>query len=91
MREVLTDMPAGRLAAVYKTKSMPASRQRSLAGKYAVAIQILSLAAFSWAFLGWFNESWLFWWDNPIWLNRYTEYLIILGFGSWRIYAEKNP
>ncbi len=84
-------MSAGRLATVYKAKTMPASRQRSLAGKYSVAIQVLSLAMFSWAFLGWFNESWLFWWNNPIWLNRYTEYLIILGFGSWRIYAEKNP
>ncbi len=30
------------------------------------------------------------WFENPIWLNRYTEYAIILGFGLWRIIAEKN-
>jgi polyferredoxin len=80
-----------RLAGVYKPKGLPASTQRSLGGKYAVAIQLLSLAAFTWAFLGWLNETYLFWWDSPIWLNRYTEYAIILGFGTWRIMAEKNP
>jgi glutamate synthase (NADPH/NADH) small chain len=48
------------------------------------------MAAFTLAFVGWLNESWLFWFDNPIWLNRYTEYAIILGFGLWRIVAEKN-
>ena len=29
--------------------------------------------------------------DSPIWLNRYTEYAIILAFGLWRIRAEQNP
>ena len=29
--------------------------------------------------------------DNPIWLNRYTVYMIILAFGPWRIHAERNP
>ncbi len=48
------------------------------------------MAAFSLAFLGWLNESWLFLWDSPIWLNRYTEYAIILAFGLWRIGAERN-
>jgi polyferredoxin len=82
---------AGRLASVFKAKKMPASKQRSLAGKYTLSIQLLSLAVFSWAFFGWINETWLFWWDNPIWLNRYTEYAIILGFGIWRITSEQNP
>lgn len=52
---------------------------------------LLSMAAFSLAFLGWFNESWLFLYESPIWLNRYTEYAVILGFGLWRIHAEQNP
>lgn len=87
----MTVTTADRLAGVYKAKSLPSSKQRSLAGRYALSIQILSLTAFTWAFLGWLNESYLFWWDNPIWLNRYTEYAIILGFGVWRIMAEHNP
>ena len=75
----------------FKTALLPASRQRSLAARYSLPIQILSLAAFTVAFLGWLNESWLFLWDNPIWLNRYTEYVIVLAFGIWRIRAERNP
>ncbi len=58
--------------------------------RYSVAVQLLSMAAFSLAFFGWLNEAWLFWFENPIWLNRYTEYAIILGFGVWRIFAEQN-
>jgi len=57
---------------------------------YSLWVQVLSMAAFTLAFVGWLNETWLFWFDNPIWLNRYTEYGIILGFGIWRIIAEKN-
>ncbi|MDP6109500.1 MAG: VTT domain-containing protein [Rhodospirillales bacterium] len=72
-------------------KLMPVSKQRSLAGKYTLWVQVLSLAAFCLAFLGWLNEVNLFWWDTPIWLNRYTEYVIILMFGLWRISAERNP
>ncbi|MDP6345619.1 MAG: 4Fe-4S binding protein [Alphaproteobacteria bacterium] len=87
----MTDTAAGRLGPVYRPKALPASKQRSLAGRYALPIQLLSLIAFAWAFAGWLNETYLFWWDNPIWLNRYTEYAIILGFGIWRITAERNP
>ncbi len=87
----MTVTTADRLAGVYKPKNLPSSKQRSLAGKYALPVQLLSLTAFTWAFLGWLNEAYLFWWDNPIWLNRYTEYAIILGFGIWRIAAEQNP
>jgi glutamate synthase (NADPH/NADH) small chain len=60
-------------------------------GRYSVAVQLLSMAAFTLAFVGWLNETWLYWFENPIWLNRYTEYAIILGFGIWRIMAEQNP
>ncbi len=58
--------------------------------RYSIAVQLLSMAAFTLAFVGWLNETWLFWFDNPIWLNRYTEYAIILAFGVWRIFAERN-
>ena len=81
----MTVTTADRLAGVYKPKNLPSSKQRSLAGRYALPIQVLSVTAFTWAFLGWLNEAYLFWWDHPIWLNRYTEYAIILGFGMWRI------
>jgi glutamate synthase (NADPH/NADH) small chain len=65
--------------------------QGSLPRRYPVWVQALSMAAFTLAFVGWLNETWLFWFDNPIWLNRYTEYAIILAFGVWRIAAEENP
>lgn len=64
--------------------------QDLMPSRYSIGIQILSMAAFTLAFVGWLNETWLFWFENPIWLNRYTEYGIILGFGIWRIVAEKN-
>ncbi|TNG03840.1 MAG: hypothetical protein EP297_00080 [Gammaproteobacteria bacterium] len=67
------------------------SVQDTLAARYPLWVRMLVMAAFSLAFLGWLNESWLFLWENPIWLNRYTEYAIILGFGLWRIWAERNP
>lgn len=65
--------------------------QRSLAGRYPLWVQLLALGAFAWSFVGWLNESWLFKFDSPIWLNRYTEYAIILIFAIWRIRSEKNP
>jgi glutamate synthase (NADPH/NADH) small chain len=64
--------------------------QDLMPSRYGIGIRVLSLAAFTLAFVGWLNETWLFWFENPIWLNRYTEYGIILGFGVWRIFAEKN-
>ena len=76
---------------VWPIKESRPSAQRSLGWRYPLWVQALSLAAFAWAFLGWLNESWLFKFDSPIWLNRYTEYAIILAFGLWRIRAEKNP
>lgn len=66
------------------------SSQNTLAVRYPFWVRALAMAAFSLAFLGWLNESWLFLWESPIWLNRYTEYALILGFGLWRIRAERN-
>ncbi|MEA3274063.1 MAG: FAD-dependent oxidoreductase [Pseudomonadota bacterium] len=71
-------------------REAPPSRQDTLAARYPAWVRWLAMGAFALAFLGWFNESWLFLWDSPIWLNRYTEYAIILGFGLWRIHAERN-
>jgi glutamate synthase (NADPH/NADH) small chain len=75
---------------VHATRASVSSEQDLLPRRYHPGIQILSFAAFTLAFVGWLNETWLFLFDNPIWLNRYTEYTIILGFGLWRIYAEQN-
>lgn len=68
-----------------------AGSQDSLPGRYRGWVMGISMAAFTLAFAGWLNEAWLFLYESPIWLNRYTEYAIILGFGLWRIRAEKNP
>ncbi|MBF0262331.1 MAG: 4Fe-4S binding protein [Magnetococcales bacterium] len=70
---------------------MPVSQQRSLAGFYPAWIKWLAWGAFAWAFAGWLNETWFYGYASPIWLNRYTEYALILIFGLWRIRAEKNP
>jgi len=72
-------------------RGVEASTQDVMPSRYGIGIQLLSMAAFTLAFVGWLNETWLFWFENPIWLNRYTEYGIILGFGIWRMIAEKNP
>ena len=75
---------------VREPRPADASSQDSLAARYPAWVRWLVMAAFTLAFLGWLNESWLFLWDSPIWLNRYTEYAIILAFGIWRIRAERN-
>ncbi len=74
----------------YQTRSTAGTRQDLMPSRYGLPIQLFSMAAFTLAFVGWLNETWLFWFENPIWLNRYTEYAIILGFGLWRILAEQN-
>lgn len=72
-------------------RALAATHQESLPGRYSLTVQLLSMAAFTVAFFGWLNESWLMLFDNPIWLNHYTEYALILAFGIWRIVAERNP
>jgi hypothetical protein len=76
---------------VHNPRVSSSARQDLMPGRYSIAVQLLSMAAFTLAFAGWLNETWLFWFENPVWLNRYTEYAIILGFGIWRIMAERNP
>jgi len=75
----------------YSARPNAATRQDTLPGRYRWWVIGLSMAAFTLAFVGWFNESWLYLFESPIWLNRYTEYAIILAFGLWRIRAEQNP
>lgn len=71
-------------------RPQPAGRQASLPGRYPVWVRWLAIAALGWAALGWLNEVWWHRFDTPLWLNRYTEYLIILAFGLWRLRAERN-
>lgn len=75
----------------YMPRPLIATQQDSLPGRYPLAVQLLSMAAFTLAFFGWLNESWLMLFENPIWLNHYTEYGLIFAFGIWRIVAERNP
>ncbi|MCK5878055.1 MAG: FAD-dependent oxidoreductase [Candidatus Marithrix sp.] len=74
----------------HNPRTQPNNTQDLMPGQYSLTIKLLSMALFTLAFVGWFNETWLFWFNNPIWLNRYTEYAIVLGFGIWRIAAERN-
>ena len=71
-------------------KLLSANRQLSVAGQYSWQVRTVSLLAFGLAFFGWLNERQLHWFQNPVWLNHYTEYLLVLGFGLWRIVAERN-
>lgn len=87
----MAETASGAVGQVFKTSLLPPSRQRSLAGRYSPAVGAICLGAFVLAFLGWLNDSYLFLWESPLWLNRYTEYVIILAFGVWRIAAERNP
>lgn len=84
-------MTTGPAPIVHLPRPAGAARQGSLPARYPPWVRWLSLAAFTLAFAGWLNETWLFLFDNPIWLNRYTEYAVILAFGLWRIRAEENP
>ncbi|MEO5351923.1 MAG: 4Fe-4S binding protein [Magnetococcus sp. XQGC-1] len=93
LRSCINDHPGAwdAHAAGKVSRGMAAGRQRSLAGRYPLWVKGLSLLAFLWAFLGWLNETWFFRFDSPLWLNRYSESLIILLFGLWRVGTEKNP
>jgi glutamate synthase (NADPH/NADH) small chain len=75
---------------VHAPRESEADAQDLLPRRYPLAVQVFAFAAFTLAFAGWLNESWLMLFENPIWLNHYTEYAIILGFGVWRIAAERN-
>lgn len=85
---VITLEPSGGFARVPHCSG--AGEQDTLPSRYGWQVQLLAMAAFTLAFVGWLNETWLFLFENPIWLNRYTEYAIILVFGIWRVAAEKN-
>lgn len=82
-------MPAEHII-THQPRTLSATKQDLMPARYSLWIQVLSMAAFTLAFAGWLNETWLMWFENPIWLNRYTEYGIILAFGIWRIIAEDN-
>ncbi|MBF0144900.1 MAG: 4Fe-4S binding protein [Magnetococcales bacterium] len=90
-KSVRSSIAATRAPTRRPPRFMPAGQQRSLAGRYPLWIKGIALTAFAWAFMGWLNDTWFFLFDTPLWLNRYTEQMIILVFGIWRISAEKNP
>jgi polyferredoxin len=52
-------------------------------------IQILSYMAFVYAGLGFFNQN-FFHWTRSFWLSGYSEKIVIVVFGIWRVTQEKN-
>jgi len=75
----------------YTARPVAVTSQDNLPGKYRWWVMALAMAGFTLAFVGWLNETWLYLYETPLWLNRYTECVIILIFGIWRIRAEQNP
>ncbi len=59
----------------YSARPEAATRQGTLPGRYRWWVMAVSMAAFA----GWFNESWFYLYESPIWLNHYTEYTVILA------------
>ncbi|HFQ13531.1 MAG TPA: hypothetical protein ENK40_01910, partial [Gammaproteobacteria bacterium] len=58
----------------HRPRALDSTQQDLMPARYPLWVQVLSMAAFTLAFAGWLNETWLMLFDNPIWLNRYTEY-----------------
>ena len=82
---------AGAPVLAHEPRTLAAGEQGLYPGRYGRVVRLLSMAAFTLAFVGWLNETWLFLLDTPVWLSRYTEYAVIAGFGLWRIRAERDP
>lgn len=59
--------------------------------KYSFKIKIICFAAYALATLAWLNEVLFHQFEGSILLSRYTEYFLIVGFGIWRAWIEKNP
>lgn len=87
----MTQVIKKRIVYNYDARPMDASRQELMPGRYRWWVMGLAMAAFSFATIAWLNETWFYMFESPIWLNRYTEYAIILAFGVWRIRAEQEP
>lgn len=71
------------------------SFQDSVPRRYSFGMKLFSMAAFSYAIIAYLNEMVFKWYQltdgtYPFWLSRWTEYFIIVIFGAWRVFAEKN-
>lgn len=53
-------------------------------------IHVLAFLAFAYAGLGFFNQH-FFHWTRSFWLSGYSEKIVIVVFGVWRVTQEKNP
>ncbi|MEG3618729.1 FAD-dependent oxidoreductase [Magnetovibrio sp. PR-2] len=63
---------------------------------YPLGARVLSMLAFSYVAFAFVNERFLHWFMNsdgtaPLWMSHWTEYAVILAFGIWRTWAERNP
>jgi len=73
-----------------------ASHQDTMPSHYPLGARVLSMLAFSYVAFAFVNERFLHWFMNadgtaPLWMSHWTEYAVILAFGIWRIWAERNP
>ncbi len=76
-------------------RDIDASRQDSLPSHYSTGVRALSMLAFSYVVFAVVNAHILHWFVDadgkaPLWLNRSTEYAVIVLFGVWRTLAEQN-
>lgn len=65
--------------------------KRGKKSKYSFKIKAFCLIAFVLATLGWLNEVVFHQFEGNILFGRYLECFIIVGFGIWRAWIEKNP
>ncbi len=77
-------------------REVSGSRQDTMPSRYSFGVRALSMLAFSYVVFAFVNERFLHWFEGadgeaPLWLSHWTEYVVILAFGVWRILAEQNP
>ena len=81
---------------VRQPRAAAAGVQDSMPSHYSVGVRALSLLAFTYVTFAFVNGRFLHWFggadgEPPLWLSQWTEYLVILAFGTWRTMAEQNP
>jgi len=62
---------------------------------YSKGVRALSMLAFTYVAFAFVNGRFLHWFEGPdgeapLWLSHWTEYTVILVFGTWRTLSERN-
>lgn len=76
-------------------RAVASGLQDSMPSHYSVGVRALSLLAFAYVAFAFVNGRFLHWFADadgqaPLWLSQWTEYLVILAFGTWRTLVEQN-